>query len=66
MEYSIMSRKLTDGSKFFSVVFVDGEMRARIECIDELSAIALRDALSDYSSYAEIESRAALAKARGE
>ena len=47
METSIVETVLTDGSKVYDVVFVDGSLKASINCPDQLTALDIQSAMED-------------------
>lgn len=54
METSIREETLTDGSKVYSVAFVDGSATVNIDCYDKPAAIALSMAIADYACDASV------------
>lgn len=56
METSIIERKLTDGSKTYAVVFVEGSARVDIECEDRRHASQLAEAFHAFALYAIVHS----------
>ena len=61
MDSSLIPETLTDGSKVYSVAFVDGSAVATVHCYDEKSARALQGALADLACFATIDDRRAAA-----
>jgi len=55
METSIVETELTDQSKVYDVVFVDGSQKAVINCTDFLAAVRLNDLLLEVANGASIE-----------
>lgn len=55
METSVVESTLTDGSKVYAVVFVDGAQKAVIECVDENSAYRLQNMFQLCACYAVID-----------
>lgn len=56
METTLREKTLTDGSKVFSVVFVDGSNIAELHCIDYIGAIQLQNLVAGIVSFGTIES----------
>lgn len=55
METSVVSSKLSDGSKAWAVLFIDGSTAVRIECVDKASAYRLQLSFDLNASYTAID-----------
>ena len=64
METSIVTNTLSDGSKTFDVVFVDGSHKVLIMAMDEAAAFRIEAALKDNAvgAYVDKVARATFAK----
>ena len=55
METTARYRELTDGSKVFDVVAVDGSQHIVISAMDEKAAAEIQQCLADHAAYITIE-----------
>ena len=55
MDTSIVINTLSDGSKTYDVVFVDGSQKVIIAAADERGATRIQTALADDASYAQVD-----------